>query len=189
MRRAAALTRAKNQRQVTVLAANAVWSAPPCQVQVERRLRNTGRPSLDAAWTWNTRFAKSIPMIVAFSMDAFSSRAGHATAPARHTSMPSGGGIHPIKPNQLGRFDGLFFLTCQGRKPLPGSRADQSDVVMACAVAATTARSQTQFGLRWRRLRSNAWLPGAVANFAFVWTMEIERRRRSEYRGGPLDQS
>jgi len=30
-------------------------------------------------------------------MDAFSSVAGHATSPAWHTSMPSGGGIHPIK--------------------------------------------------------------------------------------------
>jgi hypothetical protein len=36
-------------------------------------------------------------MIVTFSMDAFSAVAGHATSPAWHTSMPSGGGIHPIK--------------------------------------------------------------------------------------------
>jgi hypothetical protein len=35
-------------------------------------------------------------MIVTFSMDAFSAVAGHATSPAWHTSMPSGGGIHPI---------------------------------------------------------------------------------------------
>jgi hypothetical protein len=30
-------------------------------------------------------------------MDAFSAVAGHATSPAWHSSMPSGGGIHPIK--------------------------------------------------------------------------------------------
>jgi hypothetical protein len=29
-------------------------------------------------------------------MDAFSSVAGNPTSPAWHTSMPSGGGIHPI---------------------------------------------------------------------------------------------
>jgi hypothetical protein len=29
-------------------------------------------------------------------MDAFSAVAGYATSPAWHTSMPSGGGIHPI---------------------------------------------------------------------------------------------
>jgi hypothetical protein len=40
-------------------------------------------------------------MIVAFSMDAFSSEAGHATPPAWRTLTPSGGGIHPIK-NQIG---------------------------------------------------------------------------------------
>jgi hypothetical protein len=65
-------------------------------------LRNTGRPSFAAAWTWKTRFAKSIPMIVAFSMDAFSAMAGHATLPAWHTSMPSAGGIHPIKTQSAG---------------------------------------------------------------------------------------
>jgi len=37
-----------------------------------------------------------MPMIVAFSMDAFSSVAGNATPPAWHASMPSGGSIHPI---------------------------------------------------------------------------------------------
>ena len=34
-----------------------------------------------------------------------------------------------------------------------------------CAIAATTSRCRSpQFGLRSRRLRSNAWLLGAVAN-------------------------
>jgi hypothetical protein len=40
-------------------------------------------------------------MIVAFSMDAVSSVAGHATSPPWHTSMPSGGGIHPIKTQKI----------------------------------------------------------------------------------------
>jgi hypothetical protein len=41
-------------------------------------------------------------MIVAFSMDAFSAVTGHATSPAWHTSMPSGGGIHSIKTQSVG---------------------------------------------------------------------------------------
>ena len=39
-----------------------------------------------------------------------------------------------------------------------------------------------------RRLRSNARLLGAEP-FAFVWTIEIERRRRKEYRGPLINHS
>src|ERR1700741_3019942 len=80
-------------------------------------LRNNGRPSFDAACTWKTRFAKSIPIIVAFSMDAFSSVAGHATSPAWHTSMPSGGGIHPIKTHKSVHPRGCFVARIQTLGP------------------------------------------------------------------------
>jgi hypothetical protein len=58
-------------------------------------LRNIVRPSPVTPCSWKIRFAKSMPMIVAFSMDAFSSVAGNATSPAWHTSMPSGGASTP----------------------------------------------------------------------------------------------
>ncbi len=58
-------------------------------------LRNTaGRPSPPPG-TWKTRFAKSIPMIVAFSMDPFSACDWSCNIASLRTSMPSG--IHPIK--------------------------------------------------------------------------------------------
>src|SRR5262249_9431576 len=63
-------------------------------------LHNIGRPSAVAPCSWKARFAKSIPMILAFSMDASPLwLVMHITSVAHSDAV--GGGIHPITNQSL----------------------------------------------------------------------------------------
>jgi hypothetical protein len=58
-------------------------------------LRKMTVPLPAEPWSWKLCLARSIPMMVAWSMDA-SSFMWSPARPPWHISMPPGGGIHPI---------------------------------------------------------------------------------------------
>src|SRR5215470_6568813 len=66
-----------------------IWSRLSC-------LFNTALPRASTPWIWNTFFAKSMPIVVMFMMDAPSGSSGLITLPLWHNDAVSGGGVHTI---------------------------------------------------------------------------------------------